>query len=372
VAATFDGSQLVLYVDAKRVASAAVSGPLVTSTGSLEIGADLSLGENFIGRIDNIRIFSRPRSAKLVLEDGASPVLASTGVRWATTNHAPTAIEANHHHRPVNTAPPTISGTLEVGQTLSATQGQWIYDPTRYAYQWQACGTVCLDISGATGSTYTLQSSDDKQRIDVAVTATNAGGSATATSAPTPTVAAPTPPPPVNTALPGISGTPQQGQTLTATPGTWMYSPTYAYQWQDCGTVCVNISGATGSTYTLQSSDVNQKVDVAVTATNAGGSASAVSPTVGPVSAVNPPVPPPPSISAVNTNVMGTSATFTATINPNGIATTVFFEYGTTTTYGSTTPNQNIGSGTTPQTVTATVTGLTPGTTYHVRAAATQ
>lgn len=80
-----------------------------------------------------------------------------------------------------------------------------------------------------------------------------------------------------------------------------------------------------------------------------------------------------PTVSVVTTSSLtSTSATFTATINPNGADTTVDFEYGTTTSYGSTTPSQDIGSGTTPHTVTANVTGLTPGTTYHVRAVAAQ
>jgi hypothetical protein len=71
-----------------------------------------------------------------------------------------------------------------------------------------------------------------------------------------------------------------QGQTLTASQGTWTNSPTsYAYQWQHCtaSLSCSNISGATGSSYTLQSSDVGDLVDVVVKASNFGGSASATS-----------------------------------------------------------------------------------------------
>lgn len=84
--------------------------------------------------------------------------------------------------------------------------------------------------------------------------------------------------PPTNTAPPTISGTTQQGQQLTADPGTWTGSPTYSYQWRDCtSTGCTNIPGATGSTYTLQASDVGDTVDVIVTGTNAAGSASAMS-----------------------------------------------------------------------------------------------
>lgn len=64
-------------------------------------------------------------------------------------------------------------------------------------------------------------------------------------------------------------------------------------------------------------------------------------------------------------DVTTTSATLTGTVNPNGTDTTCHFEYGGTTAYGSSTSPQNVGSGTKRVQVTADVTGLTPGTTYH-------
>jgi subtilase family serine protease len=88
------------------------------------------------------------------------------------------------------------------------------------------------------------------------------------------------PAPPANTSPPTISGTPTQGQTLTAYPGSWTGSPSpsYAYQWQQCsGGTCANVPGATGQTYTLTSGDVGKTLDVVVTGTNASGSASATS-----------------------------------------------------------------------------------------------
>ncbi|MFM8807808.1 MAG: hypothetical protein ACKOJB_02685, partial [Chthoniobacterales bacterium] len=66
-----------------------------------------------------------------------------------------------------------------------------------------------------------------------------------------------------------------------------------------------------------------------------------------------------------------TTATLSAAVTPNGAATTVSFEYGTTTNYGSTTAAQSIGSGNSPVNVNANLTGLTPGTLYHYRATAT-
>jgi PASTA domain-containing protein len=68
---------------------------------------------------------------------------------------------------------------------------------------------------------------------------------------------------------------------LTAAEGRWGGTPpfTYGYQWLRCtyGGGCTNISGATGATYTLTSAEVGTRVTVAVTATNAGGSATAYS-----------------------------------------------------------------------------------------------
>ncbi|GAC1439856.1 MAG: hypothetical protein NVSMB51_18340 [Solirubrobacteraceae bacterium] len=93
--------------------------------------------------------------------------------------------------------------------------------------------------------------------------------------------------PPANTGLPAISGSPVQGQTLTASAGSWSNSPTsYAYQWNRCVSSCSPIPGAASASYLLSSSDVNATITVSVTATNAAGSsAPATSNAVGPVTA---------------------------------------------------------------------------------------
>ena len=64
------------------------------------------------------------------------------------------------------------------------------------------------------------------------------------------------------------------------------------------------------------------------------------------------------------------AATLRATGSPRGEATQWWFEYGKTTSYGSSTPRRDGGSGTAEQTVSARVTGLTPDTGYHYRACA--
>ena len=95
---------------------------------------------------------------------------------------------------------------------------------------------------------------------------------------------------------PTISGTVQEGQTLTATTGTWTGypAPTYTYQWQRCdsnGTNCVNIANnAAASNYLLVTADVGSRIRVMVTATNsAGTSGAAPTRSFQPSSAAGPP-----------------------------------------------------------------------------------
>ncbi|PWT71908.1 MAG: hypothetical protein C5B60_10265 [Chloroflexi bacterium] len=169
---------------------------------------------------------------------------------------------------PVNTVLPTITGTAQVGQTLTASNGTWTNSPTGYTYQWNRAGSA---IGGATSSTYVPVTADIGSALTVSVVASNAGGSGTAaTSAATSPVIDIIP---TNTAVPTISGTAQVGQLLTASTGAWTHNPTsYTYQWAGNGT---NIGGATSSTYTPVSGDLNHTITVSVVAINSGGSSSA-------------------------------------------------------------------------------------------------
>ncbi len=83
----------------------------------------------------------------------------------------------------------------------------------------------------------------------------------------------------------------------------------------------------------------------------------------------------PPIAPAVTTGsasaITATGASVAGRINPNGQATTYHFEYGTSIAYGSSTPQTSAGSGSSDSSVSASLTGLRPHTTYHYRLVAT-
>ncbi len=80
---------------------------------------------------------------------------------------------------------------------------------------------------------------------------------------------------------------------------------------------------------------------------------------------------PPTATTSPATAITPTTATLNGSVNPKGTDTMVAFEYGTTTSYGSTTTSQDIGTVSASVAVTAPITLLNPGTTYHYRVVAT-
>ncbi len=92
---------------------------------------------------------------------------------------------------------------------------------------------------------------------------------------------------PQNTAPPTISGSAEEGATLSEEHGSWTNSPTsYTYQWEHCGQTgagCSTISGATEQTFKVPTGYLGQTVRVIETAHNAAGAGSAESAAFGPM-----------------------------------------------------------------------------------------
>ena len=184
---------------------------------------------------------------------------------------------------PANTTPPTVTGTPQVGQTLSTSNGTWTGTPTSYGYRWQRCtGSTCTNIAGATTQTYVVRQADAGHTLRSVVTATNADGSSTANSAPTATVAAgASGGGPKNTLKPVVLGDAFVGELLTAGNGKWEPDPdSFTYRWFQCnsaGGSCLPIAGATASRYRVRLDDLYQTLRVAVTAHSSSGTTTATS-----------------------------------------------------------------------------------------------
>jgi hypothetical protein len=208
-----------------------------------------------------------------------SEVTASNAAGSATAHSAPSGTVAAV--APANTVAPAVSGAARDGQTLSAGTGTWTgTDPIAYTYQWQRCdagGGNCADIAGETGSSYDLAAADIGHSVRVQVTGTNVAGNATASSSPTSAVVAD---PPANTVAPALSGTAQDGSTLTLDDGSWSGTGPLAFDvvWQRChaaGANCAAIAGETGTSYTLTAADIDATIRALVTASNVAGVATA-------------------------------------------------------------------------------------------------
>ena len=171
------------------------------------------------------------------------------------------------------TGVPTISGTAQVGETLTAdTSGIADADGLTnavFSYQWMADDTAIQD---ATGSSYTLTGDDEGKTITVTVSFTDAEGNPeTLTSDPTGEVEAK--PNTSATGVPTIDGTVRVGETLTADvtgidDENGLTTVSYSYQWMADDT---NIQGATGSSYTLTEDDEGKAITVTVSFTDAEG-----------------------------------------------------------------------------------------------------
>lgn len=132
-------------------------------------------------------------SYKLVAADlGATirfRVTATNADGSKTADSIATGVVSKANGAPTSTKPPVVSGTVQIGSTLTTTTGSWVgATPITYSYQWQRCdtqGNACASISGAVESTYTITKSDGGKTLRSKVTGKNSYGKSSAISEPT-------------------------------------------------------------------------------------------------------------------------------------------------------------------------------------------
>ena len=153
LASTWDGNTQTLYVNGKKVASAALKGSVVNSSKPLRIGGNALWSEWFKGSIDDVRVYNRALSATEVASDRDTPVssLAALPVPPLPIPPLPEPIPPLPLPTPqaaADTTPPSVPQGLTV---TNRTQNS-------ISLRWNAS----TDNVGVTG--YRLYNSDDPAR----------------------------------------------------------------------------------------------------------------------------------------------------------------------------------------------------------------
>jgi hypothetical protein len=222
-------------------------------------------------------------------QGGGTTVFASQDTTGPTGQPADYSVSAvsSCSYPPVNTSPPTISGTAAVGQMLTAIQGSWTNSPTSYSYQWEDCdgsGANCSPIAGAVGTSYTIALSDAGHTIRVEESASNRSGTGGPVQSASSTFVSQPPPPlcadgptATNETFPATIGA-RLSATLSATPGdspivSWNLlrqdfgTSTYQFEWGGNGTFSLTPHVITPVHFTYSVSDTLGCTSVPVTAT---------------------------------------------------------------------------------------------------------
>ena len=215
---------------------------------------------------------------KLLPADGGNFLrLQVTALSTGGGTTASSVISGRVVTKPFASAVPVLTGVVQVGSTLTISNGTWInVIAPIFTYKWQRCSSLeissCTDISLATNTTFILSNADVASYIRGSVTVTATANNLLATSASEPTSQLISEPTLITS--PAITGTAVTDETLTATTGSYNSypAPTFSYQWQSCISqdlvTCSPISGANQATYTLLAENVGRYLRVMVTATN--------------------------------------------------------------------------------------------------------
>ncbi|WP_107766387.1 Ig-like domain repeat protein [Nocardioides terrigena] len=192
------------------------------------------------------------------VDSSLTVVVTGSSPEFGTGTSASAAVTGKAGAGPVVLSATKIAGTGKVGSVLRSTDPTWNPSGTTITRQWLRDGA---DISGATGTTYTVVAGDLNASITLEVTGTLPGRTPTASRSNA--ITAVQGPAVIATTAPGISGTPKVGLTLTGRPPTWTIAGVaQSIQWLRNGQP---VSGATASTYVVRPEDVGASLAVRYT-----------------------------------------------------------------------------------------------------------
>jgi hypothetical protein len=248
---------------------------------------------------NNCCLASSPEGERIRIGNVSYDGRTDTGAAWeldefATYSDLPPARIAAHYdarNAPTNLTAPSISAPTDGSgpiyrhdTPLTGADGTWTGGSLTYIRRWLRCrsdGSLCVEITGANGGTYTPGSADIGATLRLRVAARNAYGDDTAESAATPVIKPLKPEPQIPPAVSGPTDA-HDGDALTSNNGTWGGDPAdyVAFQWFRCdaqGSECVALGEQMSSQYRVGAADVDHTLKVQATAVNASGSASQLS-----------------------------------------------------------------------------------------------
>jgi hypothetical protein len=171
---------------------------------------------------------SAAQAGKVITVQATARRASFTDKTWTSAPYGPIQLQT---WTETGTPKIVVDGVAEYGKTLTASAGNWVPVPDRYAYQWKRNGSV---ISGATFANYTIRADDVGARISVVVTGSKAGYVPVPKESAEVTVLGAT----MAGAVPVISGTPQVGRQLTGSVTDWdPNGSTLTYAWYVGGTL---------------------------------------------------------------------------------------------------------------------------------------